>query len=39
VQNWLTTTAVSARGMLEDEYSLDPKSKTWVVDRVSGAGD
>jgi len=39
VQNWLTTTAVWARGLLEDEYSLDPKSVTWVADRVSGVGD
>jgi 4,5-dihydroxyphthalate decarboxylase len=39
VQNWLTTTAVWARGLLEDEYGLDPKSVTWVADRVSGVGD
>ena len=38
VQNWLTTTAVWARGLLEDEYGLDPKSVTWVADRVSGVG-
>jgi 4,5-dihydroxyphthalate decarboxylase len=25
VQNWLTTTAVWARGLLADEYGLDPK--------------
>ena len=39
VQNWLTTTAVWARGLLEDEYGLDPKSVTWVADRVSGVGE
>ena len=39
VQNWLTTTAVWARGLLEDEYGLDPKSVTWVADRLSGVGD
>jgi 4,5-dihydroxyphthalate decarboxylase len=39
VQNWLTTTAVWARGLLEDEYGLDPKSVTWLADRVSGVGD
>jgi 4,5-dihydroxyphthalate decarboxylase len=39
VQNWLTTTAVWARGLLEDEYGLDPKSVTWVADRVTGIGE
>jgi len=39
VQNWLTTTAVWARGLLEDEYGLDPKSVTWVADRVTGVGE
>jgi 4,5-dihydroxyphthalate decarboxylase len=39
VQNWLTTTAVWARGLLEGEYGLDLKSVTWVADRVSGVGD
>ena len=39
VQNWLTTTAVWARGLLEDEYGLDPKSVTWIADRVSGVVD
>jgi len=38
VQNWLTTTAVWARGLLEDEYALDLKSVNWVADRVSGVG-
>jgi 4,5-dihydroxyphthalate decarboxylase len=38
VQNWLTTTAVWARGLLEDEYGLDSKSVTWVADRMSGVG-
>ena len=39
VQNWLTTTAVWARGLLEDEYGLDPRSVTWVADRVSAVGN
>src|SRR5262249_43132164 len=39
VQNWLTTTAVWARGLLEDEYGLDPKSVTWIADRVRGVGE
>src|SRR4030095_11709223 len=39
IRNWLTTTAVWARGMLEDEYGLDPKSVTWVAERLSGVGD
>ncbi len=39
VQNWLTTTAVWARGLLEDDYGLDLKSVTWIADRVSGVGD
>jgi 4,5-dihydroxyphthalate decarboxylase len=38
VQNWLTTTAVWARGLLEDEYGLDPKSVTWVCERQRGVG-
>ncbi len=39
VQNWLTTTAVWARGLLEDEYGLDSKSVTWIADRQRGVGD
>ena len=39
VQNWLTTTAVWARGLLADEYGLDLKSVTWIADRISGVGD
>jgi 4,5-dihydroxyphthalate decarboxylase len=38
VQNWLTTTAVWARGLLEEEYGLDLKSVTWITDRMSGVG-
>ena len=39
VQNWLTTTAVWARGLLEDEYDLDPKSVSWFTERMRGVGD
>jgi 4,5-dihydroxyphthalate decarboxylase len=39
VQNWLTTTAVWARGLLEEEYGLDLKSVTWVTERMCGVGD
>src|SRR5437867_7834942 len=39
VQNWLTTTAVWARGLLEDEYSLDQKSVSWFTERMRGVGD
>jgi 4,5-dihydroxyphthalate decarboxylase len=39
IQNWLTTTAVWARGLLEDEYGLDPKSVTWIAERLRGVGD
>ena len=39
MQNWLTTTAVWARGLLEDEYGLDQKSVTWVAERLRGVGD
>ena len=39
VQNWLTTTAVWARGLLEDEYGLDPKSVSWFTERMRGVGD
>src|SRR6266576_592976 len=39
VQNWLTTTAVWARGLLEDEYGLDQKSGSWFTERMRGVGD
>lgn len=38
VQNWLTTTAVWQRGLLEDEYGFDAKSVTWVAERERGVG-
>jgi 4,5-dihydroxyphthalate decarboxylase len=38
VQNWLTTTAVWARGLLEEEYGLDLKSVSWIADRMSRVG-
>jgi 4,5-dihydroxyphthalate decarboxylase len=39
IQNWMTTTAVWQRGLLEDEYGLDPKSVTWVAERNRAVGD
>jgi 4,5-dihydroxyphthalate decarboxylase len=39
IQNWLTTTAVWARGLLEDEYGLDPRSVTWVAERMRAVGE
>jgi 4,5-dihydroxyphthalate decarboxylase len=39
IQNWLTTTAVWARGLLEDEYGLDQKSVSWFTERMRGVGD
>ncbi|HWO41195.1 MAG TPA: hypothetical protein VNO43_05275 [Candidatus Eisenbacteria bacterium] len=39
IQNWLTTTAVWARALLEEEYGLDLRSVTWVADRLRGVGD
>ena len=39
VQNWLTTTAVWARGLLEDEHSVDQKSVSWFTERMRGVGD
>ncbi|HEX2261081.1 MAG TPA: hypothetical protein VHJ56_05565, partial [Candidatus Binatia bacterium] len=39
VQNWLTTTAVWARGLLEDEYEFDQKSVTWIADHFRSVGD
>ena len=38
MQNWLTTTAVWARGLLADEYGLDQKSVTWFTERMRGVG-
>ena len=39
VQNWLTTTAVWARGLLEDEYGLDQKSVTWFAEHMRRVGE
>jgi 4,5-dihydroxyphthalate decarboxylase len=39
VQNWLTTTAVWGRGILEEEYGVDLKSITWVHNRTEKIGD
>jgi 4,5-dihydroxyphthalate decarboxylase len=39
IQNWLTTTAVWARGLLEDEYGFDQKSAIWFTERMRSVGD
>jgi 4,5-dihydroxyphthalate decarboxylase len=39
IQTWFTTTALWARGLLEDEYGVDLGSITWVADRWEGIGD
>jgi 4,5-dihydroxyphthalate decarboxylase len=39
IQTWFTTTALWARGILEDEFAVDLKSITWVADRREGIGD
>jgi 4,5-dihydroxyphthalate decarboxylase len=38
IQNWLTTTAVWARGLLEEEYYLHLESVTWVCERQRSVG-
>jgi 4,5-dihydroxyphthalate decarboxylase len=32
LQNWFTSAGLWARGMLEDDWGLDPRSVTWVVE-------
>lgn len=39
VQTWFTTTALWARGILEDEFGVDLKSITWIVERPESIGD
>jgi 4,5-dihydroxyphthalate decarboxylase len=39
IQNWFTTTALWARGILEDEYAVDLKSITWVAGFIHNIGD
>jgi 4,5-dihydroxyphthalate decarboxylase len=39
IQNWMTTTAVWQRALLEEEYGLDLKSVTWVAQRDRAVGD
>ncbi len=39
VQTWLTTTALWARGLLEEEYGVDLASITWVAERTETVGD
>lgn len=39
IQTWFTTTALWARGILEDEFGVDLKSITWVAERREGIGD
>jgi 4,5-dihydroxyphthalate decarboxylase len=38
VQTWFTTTALWARGILADEYGVDLKSITWVVNWAEKIG-
>lgn len=39
IQTWFTTTALWARGILEEEHGVDLSSITWVADRWEGIGD
>ncbi len=39
VQTWFTTTALWARGILEEEHGVDLKSITWVAERPAGRAD
>ncbi|MGH7773151.1 MAG: hypothetical protein ACREQA_13070 [Candidatus Binatia bacterium] len=39
IQTWFTTTALWARGILEDDYGVDLRSITWVAERWEGIGD
>lgn len=39
IQNWLTTTALWGRGILEEEYGVDLKSITWVAQQLVTVGD
>jgi len=39
VQTWFTTTALWARGILEEEYGVDLRSITWVAERWESIGD
>lgn len=39
IQTWFTTTALWARGILEDDFGLDLKSVTWVAERLENIGE
>src|ERR1041385_9001468 len=39
LQTWFTTTALWARGILEEEFGVDLSSITWVAARREGIGD
>jgi 4,5-dihydroxyphthalate decarboxylase len=39
VQTWFTSTALWARGILEDDYGVDVKSVQWVVEKPERIGD
>jgi 4,5-dihydroxyphthalate decarboxylase len=39
IQNWLTTTAVWGKGILAEEYGVDLKSITWIVQQQVKVGD
>lgn len=39
IQNWLTTTALWGRGILAEDYGVDLKSITWVVQQLVSVGE
>lgn len=39
VQTWFTTTALWARGILQEEYGVNLDSITWVAERAESIGD
>lgn len=38
IQTWFTTTALWARGILEEEYGVDLQTVTWVAERAESIG-
>lgn len=39
IQTWFTTTALWARGILEEEHGVDLQSITWVAQEEESIGD